>query len=73
MQPKINNLFEKKLTYKQKIMKIDLNSVTATKLHQKMEIRMFPLPDGLGMRLDVDSDCRLPVFQGGLYHLIKCN
>lgn len=39
-------------------MKIDLNSVTATKLHQKMEIRMFPLPDGIGMWLDVDSaDC----------------
>lgn len=48
--------------------------VIATKSHQKMEIRTFPLPDGMGRWLDVKSDCRLRAIKGGFYHLIKlCN
>lgn len=60
-------LFSKNLHIKQKILKINLNSIVATKLYQTMEIRTFLLQDGIGMWVNVDSDHRGPGFKDGIH------
>lgn len=52
------------------MLKIYLNSVTATELHQKMQIRPFLLSDSVRMWLNVNSeDCLAPK---GFYQLLSC-